>query len=202
MVEKIKLVLAFLRLWPLLLLYKFSRNRHVVDADINRWNMELRPGSAVGWFSLCWLLSFQPSFRNLFYFRIRPLPRLVKKLLCPPDPYFFITDEIKGVFSDFEGGAIYTVHAFGTRIHARSVGAGCTFRQFTTLGAKSIDRPLEVPIVGRNVDFGASVGVFGRVTIGDNAVIGAGAIVVKDVPANAIVVGNPAKVIGYKKHKF
>jgi serine acetyltransferase len=35
------------------------------------------------------------------------------------------------------------------------------------------------------------------VTIGDNVVIGAGSIVVKDIPANAIVAGNPAKVIKY-----
>jgi maltose O-acetyltransferase len=37
------------------------------------------------------------------------------------------------------------------------------------------------------------------VTIGDNAIVGAGALVTKDVPENAIVGGNPAKVIGMRK---
>ena len=37
-----------------------------------------------------------------------------------------------------------------------------------------------------------------RITIGNNVTIGAGAVVVKDVPDNAVVVGNPARVIKYK----
>ena len=38
-----------------------------------------------------------------------------------------------------------------------------------------------------------------NVLIGDNAVIASGAVVTKDVPANAVVVGNPAKIIRYLK---
>ena len=49
--------------------------------------------------------------------------------------------------------------------------------------------------VGDNVWFGDSAFVAKGVTIGDNAIIGARAVVVHDVPANAIVAGNPAKVV-------
>lgn len=49
--------------------------------------------------------------------------------------------------------------------------------------------------VGNNVWFGGSVTVLSGVTIGDNSVIGAGSVVTKDVPANTVVAGNPAKVI-------
>ena len=49
--------------------------------------------------------------------------------------------------------------------------------------------------VGNNVWFGGNVTVLGGVTIGDNAVIGAGSVVVKDIPANSIAVGNPCKPI-------
>ncbi len=49
--------------------------------------------------------------------------------------------------------------------------------------------------VGNNVWFGASVTVCPGVNIGDNCVIGAGSVVVKDIPANSIAVGNPCKVI-------
>lgn len=49
--------------------------------------------------------------------------------------------------------------------------------------------------VGNNVWFGAGVHVLPGITIGDNAVIGAGSIVTKDIPAGAVAAGNPAKVI-------
>lgn len=49
--------------------------------------------------------------------------------------------------------------------------------------------------VGNNVWFGAQCVVLGNVTIGDNSIIGAGSVVTRDVPANVIVAGNPAKVI-------
>jgi acetyltransferase-like isoleucine patch superfamily enzyme len=50
-------------------------------------------------------------------------------------------------------------------------------------------------IIGRNVWLGANVTVLPGVTIGDDAVIGAGSIVTKDVPARTIVVGSPARVV-------
>jgi len=49
--------------------------------------------------------------------------------------------------------------------------------------------------VGRNVFLGAGVRVLKGVTIGDDAVIGAGSVVVKDIPAACIAAGNPARVI-------
>lgn len=49
--------------------------------------------------------------------------------------------------------------------------------------------------IGNNVWIGADVTIMPGVTVGDNAVIAGGAVVVKDVPANAVVGGNPAKII-------
>lgn len=49
--------------------------------------------------------------------------------------------------------------------------------------------------VGNNVWIGAHVQVLPGVNIGDNCVIGAGSIVVKDIPANSVAVGNPCRVI-------
>lgn len=51
--------------------------------------------------------------------------------------------------------------------------------------------------IGSNVWIGAHATVLSGVTIGDNAVVAAGAVVTKDVPANAVVGGVPAKVIKY-----
>ena len=49
--------------------------------------------------------------------------------------------------------------------------------------------------VGNSVWFGGGVKVLPGVTIGDNVVIGAGSVVVRDIPSNSVAVGNPAKVI-------
>ena len=49
--------------------------------------------------------------------------------------------------------------------------------------------------IGNNVWIGGNVTITPNVSIGDNAVIGAGSVVTKDIPANAIAVGNPCKVI-------
>lgn len=50
-------------------------------------------------------------------------------------------------------------------------------------------------VVGNNVWFGGGVKVLPGVTIGDNAVIGAGSVVTKDIPANCLAVGNPCRVV-------
>lgn len=49
--------------------------------------------------------------------------------------------------------------------------------------------------IGNNVWIGAGALIMPGITIGDNSVIGAGSVVTKDVPANVIAVGNPAKVL-------
>lgn len=56
-------------------------------------------------------------------------------------------------------------------------------------------------VVGRNVWFGHRVTVLPGVHIGDHAIIGAAAVVTKDVPDYAIVAGNPAKIIRFRKQK-
>ena len=61
---------------------------------------------------------------------------------------------------------------------------------------RKADYEIAKPItVGNNVWFGGGVKVLPGVTIGDNAVIGAGSIVTKDIPANALAYGNPCRVI-------
>lgn len=51
------------------------------------------------------------------------------------------------------------------------------------------------PVIGDNVTLGANVTIIGDVHIGNNVIIGAGSVVVKNVPDNCVVAGNPAKVI-------
>lgn len=73
-----------------------------------------------------------------------------------------------------------------------TLGDGCIIRQGVTIGNRTLDKPLEAPALGKNVNVGAGAKILGKLTIGDNAVIGANAVVLKDVPAGALAVGIPA----------
>ncbi len=54
-------------------------------------------------------------------------------------------------------------------------------------------------VIGNGCWIGNGARIIGPLTVGNNSIIGAGAVVVKDVPENSIVVGVPAKVIGYRE---
>ncbi len=59
------------------------------------------------------------------------------------------------------------------------------------------DWVLENTLVKRGATIGSGAVLLCGVTVGENAIVGAGCVVTKDVPANAIVVGNPARIIRY-----
>ncbi len=77
------------------------------------------------------------------------------------------------------------------------IGKNCFICQNVTIGKKHSvqDKP---PIIGDNVEIYANACIIGDVKIGDNAIIGAGSVVLDDVPAYAVVAGNPAKIIKYR----
>ena len=75
------------------------------------------------------------------------------------------------------------------------IGDDCRIRQGVTLGNRYLDRPLEAPTLGARVSVGAGAKICGNVTIGDDANIGANAVVLHDVPARATAIGIPAKIL-------
>lgn len=75
------------------------------------------------------------------------------------------------------------------------IGKNVSLHQNTTIGAKGFDGAEKSPVIEDNVTIGPNVCIIGNITIGHHSVIGAGAVVVKDVPPYAVVAGNPAKVI-------
>ena len=91
------------------------------------------------------------------------------------------------------GKAFMGVHPFSTIINAEKIGDNFNCKNCTTIASKHTmdDRP----IIGDNVELGANVVIIGPVVIGNNVVRGAGSVVVKDIPDNVIVAGNPAKYV-------
>lgn len=74
------------------------------------------------------------------------------------------------------------------------VGPNATFTNDLFPRSKK-DFELQRTIIRRGASIGANSTILCGVTIGENAMVGAGAVVIKNVPANAVVVGNPAKII-------
>lgn len=92
-----------------------------------------------------------------------------------------------GVFIDHGAGVVIGETAF--------VGSGTVLYHGATLGGTGKQKGKRHPTVGRNCVISAGAKVLGNVTIGDGAKIGAGAVVLTDVPPNATAVGVPARII-------
>jgi serine O-acetyltransferase len=91
------------------------------------------------------------------------------------------------------GGGLMIPHPNGIVIHPdATVGCNCLLFQQVTIGATGRG----VPKLGGHVDVGAGAKIIGPVVIGNHARIGANAVVLTDVPAHAVAVGNPARIVG------
>nr|WP_315473680.1 serine acetyltransferase [uncultured Rhodoferax sp.] len=96
------------------------------------------------------------------------------------------------------GPGLRLFHGMGLVVNDQTViGRNVVLRHTTTIGVKETlpFGPQAAPIIGDDVDIGAHVIILGPITVSSGARFGAGSVVVKNVPAGATVVGNPARVI-------
>lgn len=168
-----------------------------IRRDVARYNRQGRPF----WLAFLAAVYSHPAFLGLFHFRIaRYLWRRSQ------NPFVKI--------AYFSARAIFPLVRMysGVEIHPRcELGAGAYFGHFgpivlhpdsrigeqvTIMQGVSVGETRGVPVIGNRVSIGASASLMGAISIGDNVVIAAGAVVVRDVMANAVVGGVPAKVIG------
>ncbi|PYN94318.1 MAG: serine O-acetyltransferase [Candidatus Rokuibacteriota bacterium] len=93
------------------------------------------------------------------------------------------------------GPGLFIDHGMGVVIgETAEVGENVTLLHGVTLGGTSLRREKRHPTLGNNVTVGAGAGIFGAFTIGNGSRIGAGSVVVREVPPNAVVVGVPGRV--------
>jgi serine O-acetyltransferase len=97
------------------------------------------------------------------------------------------------------GNGLFIDHGMGVVIgETAEIGDNVTIYHGVTLGGTGKDKGKRHPTIGDNVIIGAGVKVLGPIYVGSGAKIGANAVVLKDVPANATAVGIPAKMIEAK----
>jgi len=91
------------------------------------------------------------------------------------------------------GPGFYIGHFGGIILHG-NMGRNCSIGQGVTIGAKGAGRSNGVPTLGDNVYVGAGAKIIGRIRIGNDVVVGANTVVVKDVPDRMRVVGSGVRM--------
>ncbi len=179
---------------PHIIFFKRSPQKDIIEKDIKRWVQVYDPKRAnnPAVENLDWLIKEYKEFRNIFYYRIggcvtflgKLLFQLSKVLYAPMDTLYIRTPSI--------GPGLFIQHGFATTIGAHKIGENCWINQQVTIGKKSQGN---CPTIGDNVRISCGAKVLGKLTIGDNSIVGANAVVVKDVPPDCTVVGVPAYII-------
>ena len=156
--------------------------RQVVLADLQQWSRWQHVGCNLWGFS--WLMGCRPEFRSVFYKRARFLRLLSCWWLRGKTTLEISTNDI--------GGGLIIQHGFSTVISAEKMGRNCKVYQQVTIG---FNHDLKAPLIGDNVEVCCGAKVIGGITIGDNVLIGANSVVVKDVKPGTKVFGNTARAI-------
>jgi serine O-acetyltransferase len=183
--KRIWLSLSAIRLIPHILLMEFHPSHECIVLDMERWALESfkrkKPETTWGYIrTFIALMTWLTEYRNLFYWRIG-WTSIILYPLCRPKPLLDIN-----LVDDGIGPGFIIKHGRASSVSARKIGKNCMIFQHVTIGHI---KEFAKPTLGDNVTVFAGAKVLGNVKVGDNSIVGANAVVVKDVPANCTVVG-------------
>ncbi|MEM9433536.1 MAG: transferase [Pseudomonadota bacterium] len=96
------------------------------------------------------------------------------------------------------GRRVRLEHFGGMVLVAQQIGDDVIIRQNTTFGINGLHEVTHRPVIGNEVEIGAGTVIIGAVHVGDGSIIGANAVVTKDIPPGCVAVGVPARVHRYR----
>jgi serine O-acetyltransferase len=126
------------------------------------------------------------------------------------DPIYFVLNFLVQVLWGIElprsasvGPGLYIGHFGGITISGKAIiGKNCNLSQNITIGISGHGDKAGVPIIGNDVYIAPGARLFGKIHVGNNAKIGANAVVYRDVPANAVVALDPGfRIISMKGNR-
>lgn len=175
---------------PHIIFYYISENKKTIKEDVKCWIDCTVRESHGKVFDLCFLLTFYREYRNLFYLRIGFWGFFLKWYLRPLSSLMIETP------SKMVGAGTFIQHGFATIIGAEKIGRNCWINQQVTIGFNySKKYGFGKPTIEDNVRISCGAKVLGKITVGEGSIIGANAVVVKDVPPHSVVIPSPTMVI-------
>lgn len=183
--EKIFIILNGIRLFPLWILIKIRLA--LGDTYLKLLLEDLNKAGK----SFFVLLYYRPEYKVLCYHRIGRISKLVA-WIC--GDYSLCIPHRKKLHI---GGGLTLAHPQNSFLCAKSIGSYLHIKHNVTIGLGKGG----VPIIGNNVYVGCGACILGGITVGDNVKIGAGCVVVHDVPSDCTVIGNPAYIVKLKGKK-
>ena len=183
--KKIKNAFLAIVLIPAFVLYYFLINKStklLIKEDFKVWSSW--KSRKYSWFNFLMLFAEYPAYRSVVYMRLGRLRIFVNWLFKGQVALYL--NHLKHV-----GPGFLVQHGFATIVNHEYIGRNCKIFQQVTIGYSED----ECPTIGDDVTICCGAKVIGGIKIGNDVVIGANAVVVKDIPDHCIVAGIPAKII-------
>ena len=133
-------------------------------------------------------IKFYKMAHVLYLKHIPILPKILYRLI------YFVNNCHVHYATEIGEGTTLAYGGIGVVIHKDAViGKNCVIESNVTIGGRNSNP--KVPVIGDNVFIGTGARVLGDVHVGNNSIIGANAVVIRDVPDNCSVAGVPAKIL-------
>lgn len=185
----------YLRTFPIYFLILINKKSEILWEELNYWGNLYGMPVNKKMKLLKNILYCYPEYRNLLEHRFRNLCNcnysafVLRILWKKQDSLIIFTKDI--------GKNLFIQHGIATIIAAKSIGDNCWINQQVTIGYTDNGA---APVIGNRVRISCGAKVLGNIKIEDDVIIGANAVVVKNVEKNQTVVGIPAKPIKHKNY--
>lgn len=141
---------------------------------------------------------FNQSFRRILFFRLSKKKSFLRPIYAFFNRYYQNKHLVYISRSAEIGEGFCIGHCFSIILSKCKIGKDVTIMQQVTIGSSRGGQRDGYPTIGNRCFIAAGAKIIGNITIGDDVVVGANAVVTKDIPSGSVVGGVPARIISDK----